>query len=183
MYPNNNQPILSQLGRLLPPKRRVFISYHHQDQAWVDSFRSNFAGNLEVFTDCSLDQAIDSTNLPYINRTIREDYITGTSITIVVCGTDTWRRKCVDWEIYSTLDKDHALLGVMLPHTPVWQNGQWLRKVPDRLYQNVSTNYAHWIDWPANAQVLSTAIDHAVQRSIMFKNFKNNSAAKMNRNL
>jgi hypothetical protein len=188
MYPNNNQSILSQLSAYLPPavppKRKVFISYHHQDQAWVDNFRTNFGSSFEVFTDCSLDQAIDSNNLLYINRTIREDYITGTSITIVICGTDTWKRKCVDWELYSTLDKDHALLAIALPHIVQWQNGQAVRVVPTRLHRNVETGYAHWIDWPTNnPQALNVAIEHAVWRSTQNRQYKDNSAAKMGRNL
>jgi hypothetical protein len=183
MPPNNYQSILSQLT-YRPPKRKVFISYHHQDQAWIDGFRTTFGGLYDVFTDCSLDQAIDSINLPYINRTIREDYITGSSITIVLCGNDTWRRKCVDWEIHSTLHKDHALLGIVLPHvTGEWINGQQIRRVPDRLFTNINTNYAHWIEYPQDTQALSQAIDHALQRSSSYRNFKDNSAQKMSRNI
>ncbi len=180
---NNYSSILSQLTRL-PQKRKIFISYHHVDQSWVDHFRSTFGSAYEVFTDCSLDQAIDSNNLLYINRTIREEYITGTSITIIICGADTWRRKCVDWEIYSTLNKDHALLGIMLPHKPVPYNEQWqwVRTVPDRLLANVNSGYAHWLDWPQSPQILSQAINHAIQRSTDYRHLKDNSAQKKLRN-
>lgn len=176
------QPAPLPLVKLVKPK--IFISYHHKDQVYIDNFRKLFGGAYQVFTDCSLDEAIDSTDLHYVNRAIREDYITGTSITIVMCGTDTWRRKCVDWEIYSTLYKSHALLGVVLPHVqPVWRNGQQVRLVPDRLISNVNTGYAHWIEWPQNAQELSQAISHAKQRSTNYKHLKVNSAPKMTRNV
>lgn len=183
MYPNNNQSILSQLSQLIPPKRRVFISYHHQDQAWVDSFRHQFGNIYDVFSDRSLDEAIDSDDLRYVNRAISERHITGTSVTVVLCGTDTWKRKCVDWEIHSTLDKDHALLGVTLPHVlPVWQNGRWETIVPDRLVHNVNSGYAYHMTWPQTPQALSTAINYAVQRSTLLRHTKNNSAQMMTRN-
>lgn len=172
------------LSFLKPVKPKVFVSYHHKDQAHIEAFIKNFAGSYQVFTDCSLDEAIQSNDLNYVNRQIREDYITGSSVTIVVCGQDTWRRMCVDWEIYSTLHKDHALLGVVLPHVrPVQQNGQWMRFIPDRLHANITSGYAHWIEYPQNAQQLAQAITIAKQRSTNYKHLKNNSAAKMTRNV
>jgi hypothetical protein len=165
------------------PKRKVFVSYHHKDQASIDYFRKIFSAAYDVFTDCSLDEAIDSNNLPYVHRTIAENFISGTSITIVICGTDTWRRKCVDWEIYSTLHRDHALLGIVLPHVqPVLRNGQQGRLIPDRLHTNVMSGYAYWIEWPQSAQVLTQAINHSIQRSKDYKHLKDNSMLRMTRN-
>jgi len=48
-------------------------------------------------------------------RGIRENFITGTSCTIVLCGAQTHLRKYVHWEIKATLDKEHGLIGVNLP--------------------------------------------------------------------
>jgi len=190
LFGNTQQPrqpaTLADLLRAAQPqplKRKVFVSYHHQDQAWVDHFRTQFGGTFDVFDDCSLDKLIDSTDTAYVNRTIREDYITGTSITIVLCGTETWRRKYVDWEIHSTLDKNHALLGVILPnHTQVMRDGQFVWLVPDRLATNVDTGYAHWVQWPQSPQALNQAINHAIHRSTTNSRVKNNSAQKMQRN-
>lgn len=164
-------------------KRKVFVSYHHQDQEWVDYFRAQFGTGLEVFSDGSLDRLIDSQDTDYVSRTIREDYITGTSITIVLCGNETWKRKYVDWEIHSTLDKNHAVLGIILPdHKQVMRDGQFTWLVPNRLADNVNTGYAHWIGWPQNAEALKQAIDHALNQSSVNKHMKNNSAQKMQRN-
>lgn len=183
MPPNGYQSILSQLSGL-PPKRRVFVSYHHQDQVAVDAFRSLFGDSYDVFSDASLDRLIDSTDTGYVSRTISEDYITGTSITIVLCGNDTWRRKYIDWEIHSTLDKDHALLGIMIPGVASIQynDGQFRYRVPSRLHQNVATEYAHFITWPQNDQELLAAMNHAIARSEQLKHMKDNSAPKMTRN-
>lgn len=172
------------LGRILvPAKRKVFISYHHKDQIWVDSFKKIFAQTYELFNDCSLDKAIESNDLHYVNRTIREDYITGTSITIVVCGDDTWKRKCVDWEIFSTLNKNHALLAIPLPHNRTWENGQEIRVVPDRVYKNIQSGYAHWIDWTNDAITVKQAIEYAISLSLKNKASKRNSDPKMSRNI
>lgn len=162
-----------------PAKRKVFISYHHQDQAWVNAFRQQFSTVYDLFQDCSLDEAIESDDLAYVHRTIREDYITGTSITIVVCGADTWKRKCVDWEIHSTLNKDHALLAVALPHN---RDPQGQRVVPGRLHTNIQSGYGHWIDWTTDPQLLQQAIQVALQRSKQNAHLKDNSANKMLRN-
>jgi hypothetical protein len=43
---------------------------------------------------------------------IRDKHITGTSCTIVLCGSLTPWRKYVDWEIKATLDKEHGLIGI-----------------------------------------------------------------------
>lgn len=185
MPPNDYRSNLSQLLSGLTPKRKVFVSYHHQDQTAVDAFRSLFSDTYDVFSDASLDRLIDSTNTEYVRRTIREDYITGTSITIVLCGVDTWKRKYVDWEIHSTLDKDHALLGIMLPGITgaLQSDGQRRWIVPDRLHTNIQTGYAHFITWPQNAQELSAAINYAVASSEQLRHMKNNSAPKMTRNI
>lgn len=163
----------------IPQKRRVFISYHHADQSWVNAFVQHFAGIYDVFSDRSLDQAIDSNDLTYVNRAISEKHITGTSLTIVLCGAETYNRKCVDWEIHSTLEKDHALLGMPLPHN---NNGQGVWYAPDRLLANINSGYAHWIPWTIDAATLKLAIEHALSRSNQFFNLKDNRLPKMPRN-
>lgn len=163
-----------------PPKRKVFISYHHQDQVQVDTFRRLYDDTYNIFTDCSLDEAIESNDLDYVNRTIREEYITGTSVTIVLCGANTHKRKCVDWEIYSTLSKRHALLGIALPESydPIRQ----AHIVPDRLNTNYQNGYAHvLIGWPSGIHVLKNAIELTLSKANLFE--PDNSVLKMSRNL
>lgn len=182
MPPNNYQSILSQLSGI-SPKRKVFVSYHHVNQSAVDTFRI-LGSAYDIFSDASLDRLIDSNNTSYVSRTIREDYITGTSITIVLCGVDTWKRKYVDWEIHSTLVKDHALLGIMLPGITgaLYADGQRRWILPNRLFTNINGGYAHFIPYPQNAHELSAAINDALTRGNQFKHLKDNTAPKMGRN-
>jgi len=85
-------------------------------------------------------------------RRIRENYITGTSCTIVFCGPQTRWRKYVDWEIKATLDKQHGLIGIKLSNNTPDQLGRWHK--PDRLQDNIDSGYAVWTYWE------SLTIDH-----------------------
>jgi len=124
----------------------VFVSYHHaNDQAYYDAFSKIFHGHYEAVYDNSLDRIIDSDNLEYVLRNIRENYITGTSSTVVLCGSETAWRKFVDWEIKATLDRQHGLIGVWLPTNPLGPNGGVSK--PDRLQDNIDSGYAVWTTW------------------------------------
>jgi len=104
-----------------------------------------FHDEYELISDTSLERRIDSDNVDYVLRRIRENYITGSSCTIVLVGAATWGRKYVEWEIEATLEKGHGLIGVRLPTLYPLANG--LYPVPDRLFDNVESGYAIWTDW------------------------------------
>lgn len=166
-YMDNNRSLYDLLG-ITPTvvKRKVFVSYHHDnDQYWHDSFCQTYSSQLSVFTDTSLDRKLKSEDAQYINSTIKEEHIRGSSITIVLIGTETWKRRWVDWEIHATLDERHALLGIALPpgYHAASQSGNVI--VPDRFYDNHQSGYAHFIHWPNNYQVLNSAIETAIAKS------------------
>jgi hypothetical protein len=150
-------------SRILRPK--IFVSYHHGgDQYYYDEFSKIFHDKYEAIRDNSLRQIIDSGNPEYVMRRIREEYIVGTSCTIVLIGENSWRRKYLDWEIKATLDKCHALLGIVLPSHIKNPEGKIL--VPDRLHANIKTGYADLIHWQGlTAQSLTTLINAAVAKS------------------
>jgi hypothetical protein len=163
-----------------PTKRKVFVSYHHHlDQQWYDRFSALFGDHYEALYDHSLDRLVDSDNPDYTARKIREDNIRGSSITIVLCGVETWKRKYVDWEIHDTLLYDHALLGIAVPTTPVtWDNKV---VVPDRYYDNWLTGYAGWLLWTEDPSVIKAAIEGAISASKLFT--ADNRRPEMTRNL
>lgn len=169
--------LLSGLGI---PKRRIFVSYHHAgDRAYYDEFSRFFSATYDVVKDNSVDRDIDSTNTNYVIRNIRENYITGTSCTIVLCGAQTPWRKFVDWEIKATLDKNHGLIGVNLPSNPL-QQGKYI--VPDRLHDNIISRYALWLQWAdlnAGPHFLVSKIEEANAKSSFLIN---NSRALRSRN-
>jgi hypothetical protein len=137
-----------------PTRPRIFTSYHHGgDQNYYDAFSRTFHDSYEAIYDNSLERTIDSDNVDYVMRRIRENYITGTSCTIVLVGARTWGRKYVDWEIKATLDKEHGLIGVRLPTAPLSPDGKII--VPDRLHDNIQTGYASWVTW----QDIASSVD------------------------
>ena len=142
------------IGTLLNPvKRKIFISYHHDnDQAYYNGFVQFFENQYEVIQDNSLDRLIDSDDADYVMRRIRENHISGTSCTIVLCGPQTRWRKYVDWEIKATLDKQHGLIGVKLSNNIPDQLGRCHK--PDRLQDNIDSGYAVWTNWE------SLTLDH-----------------------
>jgi hypothetical protein len=122
---------------------RIFISYHHAgDQGYYNSLSVALQSRYVLCQDNSLDRRIDSDNADYIMRRIREEYLTGTSCTVVLCGAGTPWRKFVDWEIMATLQKDHALVGLWLPTLPLLANGGTHK--PPRLQDNIDSGYAVW---------------------------------------
>lgn len=165
---------------LKPPKPKIFVSYHHQnDQAYADRFTRLFDDTYDSVTDRSLVNAVNSEDCDYVYRCIRDQYITGTSCTVVLCGVDTCNRKYVDWEIKATLDKQHGLLGVLLPTYQPYSSG--MNKIPDRLNDNILTAYAHCIWWTEDPQVMISAISNAKERSKRTRQIVN-SRTMMRRN-
>jgi hypothetical protein len=144
----------------LETKRRIFISYHHHaDQRAVDTFVRDFSGQLEVFTDHSVERVADSSDVDYLARVCRER-IKGTSVTIVMIGRQTGCRRFVDWEILDTLRRQHGLFGLVvhgLDHRSAW--------VPDRSWDNINTGYAEWYQYPSNGSELKWMISRAYNQN------------------
>ncbi|MDF3883639.1 TIR domain-containing protein [Cupriavidus basilensis] len=152
----------------VPVKHKVFVSYHHgRDQAYYDAFSTAFHDRYDVIHDNSLERRVDSDNVDYVMRRIRENYITGSSCTIVLVGAETWRRKYVDWEIQATLDKKHGLIGVYLPTAARDPNNDKIM-VPGRLFDNIQSGFASWLSWSqitAGAEHLERFVADAKARS------------------
>jgi hypothetical protein len=126
-----------------------------------------------VIEDNSPERAVDSNDVDYVRRCLSEKCITGSSCTIVLVGPYTWGRKFVDWEIDVTLEKQHGLIGVMLPTGGI---------VPARLQDNIQRGYAPTYSW---AQI--TASPAALRQAIELANAKpswliNNSRERRYRN-
>jgi hypothetical protein len=182
MSNSNPDPFLRNLlrGLEIPSKPRVFVSFHHGNDRWyADRFSQLFHEQYEAVTDRSLETAIDSQNSEYVYRRIREEFINGTSCTVVLCGADTGDRKHVDWEIKATLDMGHGLLGVILPTCRRNMNGHYM--VPDRLNENVQSGYANWIHWTDVPAEMLQAINDARARSAKTALIRN-AAPMMSRN-
>lgn len=151
-------------------RRKVFISYHHDDQLEVDQFVQTFDQEQNVFIYRALGLAgdiINSYDIDYVMRRIREVYLRDSTVTIVLIGRCTWARRYVDWEIQASLRQGltvtpNGLLGIVLPSagrnpTP-----------PDRLSMNLrgensDEGYARWYWYPSGKELLGYWIEDAFQ--------------------
>lgn len=150
-----------------PVRHKIFVSYQHsRDQAYYDAFSRTFHDTHEAVYDNSLERRIDSDNVDYVIRRVRENHITGTSCTVVLVGAETWGRKYVDWEISATLDRTHGLIGAHLPTAPRDALGRIT--VPGRLHDNIQSGYCLWLSWDqltASADQLNRYIADAKSHS------------------
>lgn len=149
-------------------RRKVFICYHHDDQDEVNAFIDTFDYRHRLFISRSIgfyeDDYIYSWSDNYIISKIRQEYMSDTTVTIVLIGEYTWSRKFVDWEIKASLRqgkmyKPNGLLGINLPYM-----GSKYRP-PERLELNLPIDkddgYARYCDYPRSASELADIIDEA----------------------
>jgi hypothetical protein len=174
-YPFSTSSIFSRV------RRKVFVSYHHGgDQAYYNQFSADFHDSYEAITDNSLERRIDSSNVDYIMRRVREHHLAGSSCTIVLCGVETPKRKYVDWEIEASLNQQMGLVAVLLPTLSIYPNGGTDK--PARLQDNIDSGYAECVWWSSiagNPAALSGVIERANGKP---KRLIVNSRARMTRN-
>ena len=129
------------------PKRKVFISYYHEDDQEYKNRFVRMMRNHIVDKSVNTDDIIASgLHIDEIRRQIRDDYIADATVTVVLIGPCTWQRKHIDWEISSSLtDTEHndrcGLLGIRLPiHTDFRDAEYNLHLIPPRLADNCKGN-------------------------------------------
>lgn len=104
---------------------KVFISYHHElDQDYKYEL-IEFGKDFGVF----LDKSVDSGDIPEhwsdeaIRRNIRDEYLSDSTVTVLLVGTETKTRKHINWELHSsmfdgTVNKKSGILVINLPYLP-----------------------------------------------------------------
>lgn len=104
---------------------KVFISYHHTNDQRYKDFLVSLATQHDLFIDRSVDTGDVSDDLDdqRIREIIRDEYLQDSTVTIVLVGTETRKRKHVDWEIYSSMfdggvNKKSGVLVITLPTIP-----------------------------------------------------------------
>lgn len=165
------------------PKNKVFISFHHADDDDRKEFENIFSSDVETFVSRSVqDGDIDPNNKTETTRqAIRDGFISQSSVTIVLIGRNTWKRKHVDWEIGYSIKKtsqntSSGLIGILLPSYQLCALGSCSYSVsdngtvytpcniPPRLYDNVQAGYAKVYSYPTSHHELMTWIHEAFQR-------------------
>ena len=96
--------------------KRVFFSFHYED---VKTFRANAVRNHGLtkdtgtsgFFDASIWEDAELHGDNSVKRLINSG-LHGTTVTCVLIGTETWKRRWVRYEIFKSYDRDSLLLGV-----------------------------------------------------------------------
>lgn len=172
-------------------RHKVFVSYHHaNDQHYRNQFENLFTNIYDIMVSKSVQIGdIDPyTPTERIRQIIRDNYLHDSTVTVVLIGTETWKRKHVDWEIGSSiLDTKHnhrsGLLGILLP-TYQHPNGDSTKynpyTIPPRLHDNIQCGFAKIYNWSNNPYEVQGWIHEAFQRrnritpNNSFPNFVNN---------
>ncbi|HLO77227.1 MAG TPA: TIR domain-containing protein [Magnetospirillum sp.] len=152
-------------------RHKVFVSYHHEnDQAARNQFERLCVANDIMIPWSVRDGDIDPT-LPddTIRQKIRDEFLREPTVTVVLVGTETWKRKHVDWEIGSTirdtrLNPRAGLIGILLPS--YWEKYGSINKhtIPPRLWDNVEREYATLHRWTTDTSKIQTWIHDAFLR-------------------
>jgi len=164
------------------PRHKVFISFHSGDndydpqfgQYWKNRFEKLFVERYESIVSRSVqdgdiedDLAVETTR-----RKIRDEFIADATVTVVLVGPETWKRKFVDWEISSSITNTKnnprcGLLGILLPGFPGYNEATRTynpRQIPPRLYDNIKCDFASLHVWNENPDVVAGWIHNAFER-------------------
>ena len=171
-------------------KHKVFISFHHQnDEKYKIKLEKLAQENNTEFISKAIQDGDINENLETdrIYQIIRDDYIADSTVTIVLIGKDTWKRKYVDWEIASSLrdtrnNPRNGLVGILLPtYNNISYNFEHLNfttdkekyfcknTIPPRLWDNFNHNnqnerYAEIYSWNYAITHLKEIIDEAFKK-------------------
>lgn len=148
---------------------KVFISFYHEDdESYKNAFETSF-GDLFIIKSVQ-EGDIDSDNSDeYIKRLIQEDYISDSSVLIVLVGPNSKGRKHIDWEISAALNKKvgghSGLIGILLPEFPLTSEGKYYYDdLPPRLSDNAKSDYTKiylWSDACSSDEIIKEVVEEA----------------------
>jgi hypothetical protein len=155
------------------PRHKVFVSYHHSnDQAYRNHFEKMFENIHDIIVSKSVQIGEIDSNLKTetIRQKIRDEYLSDSTVTIVLIGSQTWQRKHVDWEIGSSIRETmnssrSGLLGIILPTYP--RNDQTKYNsytIPPRLQDNIECGFAKIYNWSNNPTTVQGWVHEAFER-------------------
>jgi hypothetical protein len=126
-------------------KRRVFISFDHDDTEKVNGFMAlrNILDNFDFYNH-KLDRRINSNNPDYMAKVISDEYIRPASVTIVLIGNNTANSQWVKWEIGESNRQGKGILGIRLKDT----QGNIPTGIPSNAIGSWQPEkFADWIEW------------------------------------
>lgn len=152
-------------------KHKVFISYYHKDDSYYRERFESLFGHLFMNTSVKPGDIDTDDSDEYIKRLIQEDYISDTSVIVVLIGAKTYCRKHVDWEISAAISKKvggySGLLGLCLPTHPDYGKDKYTADiVPPRFVDNLKSGYADFYDWTEDETKIKKWVEKAFHARI-----------------
>ncbi len=163
-------------------RHKVFISFHHGEsltdprcgQKYKERFESLFSGYYDAMISKSVQDGDikDGISTETTRQKIRDEYIADATVTIVLIGPETWKRKHVDWEISASIrdttrNPRCGLIGILLPTYPDYNreaNTFNKHTVPPRLWENKKNGFANIYVWNENPTFVQGWIHEAFLR-------------------
>ena len=157
-------------------RHNVFVSYHHDNDQWYrNKFEEFFSKQYDIIVSKSVQIGDINPSLPTdrIRQKIRDEYLRDTTVTVILIGSETWKRKHVDWEIGSSIRQTQyssrsGLIGILLPSYHEYYNTDYGKyfdnEIPPRLSDNLKNSYASIYEWSDNPYEVQNWIDEAFER-------------------
>lgn len=166
--------LLDGNNQLAQPRHKVFVSYHHSDgdQPYRNHFENLFANIHDVMVSKSVQIGDIEPNLATetIRQKIRDEYLRDSTVTIILIGPETWKRKHVDWEIGSSIRNTQynprsGLFGIILPTYSRNDQTKYNRyTIPPRLHDNIECGFAKIYNWSNDPASVQKWIHEAFER-------------------
>ena len=98
--------------------RRVFFSFHFDRDIWrVNQVRNSWVTKADLeeagYIDAASFEAVERRGQKAVERWI-DDQLEGTSVTVVLIGTETSQRYYVNYEIIQSYNRGNGLLGIYI---------------------------------------------------------------------
>ena len=139
------------------PRHKVFVSYHHSnDQYYRNEFENMFSDYYDIMVSQSVQIGDLDPNLKTetIRQKIRDEYLRDSTVTVVLIGSETWKRKHVDWEIGASIRNTQynprsGLIGILLPSysSPELFSDYSNNTIPPRLHDNIQCGFSKIYKW------------------------------------
>lgn len=156
-------------NRIFPNQNCVY--FYKCGHYWKERFEYLMVDKTEKMVSKSVGDGDIPINIPSetIRQQIRDKFIAEATVTVVLIGPETWKRKHVDWEISSSIketknNKRCGLIGIFLPTHPNFERDFSPYTIPPRLYYNWVSKFAELYDWTENPDTIQNWIHAAYVR-------------------
>ncbi|PLY36746.1 hypothetical protein F164LOC_13795 [Pectobacterium carotovorum] len=151
-------------------KHNVFISYHHDNDQYYKEEILKLNKEYQIFIDKSVYTGDIAENLEdqVIREKIRDEYLRDSTVTILLVGTETKKRKHIDWELYSSMydGKINKKSGILVINLPTISGNIFAAHYEQQSYSGISwTTYSSRSEYEENHPYLPARIIDNMLRS------------------